>query len=181
MATTLDRDLETLRARAQDDEALAETLALLADDPFDTGDPFARPSEGLLAAARQVSDRRAAATHGELRGRSLTTRQVSELIVDLSGRGAVAARRARKRLLGITDGRDTLHPSWQFSFDRRETHDGLTEVLAALGEHTSDPASVDALATTPQPDAGGRSIADLLAAGQVADAVAAARAAGDQS
>lgn len=178
---TLDRDLDRLRELAQADDLLAEAVSLLAAAPLSTADPFARPPDAMLAVARTLSERRDAARTRALEERSLTTGQVVELIDDLANRGAVQARRRRGRLLGITARQETLHPAWQFSFDRRETHAGLTEVLAALFEHASTPEAADALAVVPQPDADGNSIADLLAAGRVEDAVALAHLAGDQS
>ncbi len=44
--------LGRLADRARDDEALAETLVFLAEDDVD---PFARPSDAVLTAARTVN------------------------------------------------------------------------------------------------------------------------------
>jgi len=181
MTTTLERDLHKVRELAQHNESVAAAVSFLADDHAADDDPFARPPEPLLGAARHVNELRHAQHDSELRARSLTTAEVVELVDGLSGRAAVDRRRKRGRLLGVSHGRTTLHPAWQFSPVRHATREGLEAVLDALHEHTHDPATVDAIATAPQPDAGDTSIAELLATGRVELAVRLARMAGDQS
>lgn len=70
---------------------------------------------------------------------------------------------------------------WQFDQRRRETWDGLSDVLAALEVVAADGLEAHAIATAPGASADGRSIAGLLAAGETDAAVQAARLAGDQS
>jgi hypothetical protein len=48
--------LERLADRARADEALAETLAFLAEDDVDV-EPFARSSDAVLASVRRVNAR----------------------------------------------------------------------------------------------------------------------------
>lgn len=180
-AETLDATLRKVRRRAEQDGTVVAALEVLADDDAADRDPFERPPEPLVATARSVNEMRRSDDREQLRRRSLTTAEVVEAVDGISGRAAVDRRRKRRRLIGVPDGRTTLHPGWQFSPRRRATHAGLTEVLDALYEHASAPAKIDALATAPQPDVAGASIADLLAAGQIDLAVQLAHMAGDQS
>ncbi len=172
--------MSRLRAKVDDDPALLATLELLAD--AGTDDPFAEVPPVARRLAREVNVMRHQQRRADLQSRSLTTREVVELVGSISDRKGVDRRRQRGTLLGVHGvARQVLHPDWQFDLTRGETHAGLPEVLVALAEVTSDPVHADALATADQPRSGGVSIAGLLAAGQVADAVAMARLAGDQS
>lgn len=172
--------LDRLRDRAESDPALVDTLQHLAD-AYELEDPFAAPSDDMRQLARHVNRQRQADRLAQLRTRSLTTRQVVELLPSVSDRKGVDRRRARGSLLGIRIGNQMLHPEWQFDRRRRDTRQGLDRVLAALDEVAADPFDADTIATAPRPDAGGASIADLLADGNVDGAVALARLAGDQS
>lgn len=179
--TTLERDLGKVRELAQHNDSVAATVAFLADEGAVDDDPFGRPPEPLLAAVRRLNERRGAQRDNELQARSLTTAEVIDLLDGISGRAGVDRRRKRGRLIGVPHGRTTLHPAWQFSSDRRATREGLQDVLDALRERTDDPVMIDEMATVSQPDAGGASIAELLATGRVELAVRLARLAGDQS
>lgn len=118
----------------------------------------------------------------QLRQRSLTTSEVVDLISSITDRKGVDRRRKRGTLLGITGlDRQTIHPRWQFDLGRRDTYEGLADVLTALGEVAADPVDADAIATATQPGADGSSIADLLASGDVDTAIMYARMSGDQS
>ena len=116
-----------------------------------------------------------------MRAESLTTAQVVELLASVNDRKGVDRRRKRGTLLGIRVGRDTFHPQWQFDRRRRETWTGLPDVLAALRAVTADDLDAHAIAIAPDATVDGRSIAQLLASGDVEAAVQAARLAGDQS
>jgi hypothetical protein len=131
--------------------------------------------------ARTINRQRQADRLAELRQRSLTTGQVVELVASISDRKGVDRRRARGALLGIRAGNQMLHPEWQFDRRRQDTLPGLPLVLAALSEVAADGIDADAIATTPRVDAGGSTVADLLAAGRTEDAVALVQLAGDQS
>jgi hypothetical protein len=172
--------LERLADRARDDDALAETLAFLAEDDHD-GDPFARPSDVILATARQVNARRTGARRGALTADALTTAQVVELIAPISDRRAVDRRRRRGRLLGVKVGNAVWHPAWQFDRRLGHTRPGLVRVLDALAEVTDDPVAAGALMTTPHAELDGRPVADVFADGDVDLAVAVIGLARDQS
>ena len=178
-AQPIGRVLEQLRTRAQDDVALAETLAFLVDSS--AVEPFARPSDAVLAAARQVNARRQAARRTALARESLTTGQVVELIGSISDRRGVDRRRRRGRLLGSKVGNTVVHPDWQFDHRVGDTRPGLERVLAALGQVASDAVAAHALMTQPRPDLDGRCIADVFADGDVDLAVQLVQLAGDQS
>lgn len=172
--------MNRLRARAEDDPAFLETLEHLAS--FELADPFAEPPDATRRLARDLNQSRHEQRAAELRRRSLTTSEVVELVGSITDRKAVDRRRHRGALLGIRGiDRQTLHPRWQFDARRGNTHRGLDRVLQALREAAPDPMDADAIAIAPQPAAGGASIADLLADGNVESAVALARLAGDQS
>lgn len=176
LTTVIDR----LRERAEGDPALLGTLEYLADT--EVNDPFATPPDDVRRLARELNARRQQDRVTQLRDRSLTTSEVVELIASISDRKGVDRRRKRGALLGIGGvTRQTVHPSWQFDRRRRETHEGLAEVLAALFEVAGDEMDADAIATAPRPEVGGRSVSDLLAAGEVKTAVTLAGLAGDQS
>jgi hypothetical protein len=177
---TLSSVMDRLKARAESDPALLETLEYLATSA--ASDPFATPPDDARRLARDINRRRQADRAAELAERSLTTSEVVELVASISDRRGVDRRRKRGALLGIRGlGRQTLHPRWQFDARRRDTHPGLAEVLDALGDVAGDAIDADAIATAPRDEAGGASIADLLAAGDAEAAVALARLAGDQS
>lgn len=176
VATVMDQ----LRARAEDDPAFLDTLEYLAS--FELADPFDVPPAAARRLARDLNQRRHEDRAAELRLRSLTTSEVVDLVSSITDRKAVDRRRHRGTLLGISGiGRQTLHPRWQFDARRGNTYHGLDHVLEALRETAPDPMDADAIATAPQPAAGGASIADLLADGDIDVAVALARLAGDQS
>lgn len=177
---TLTATLDQLRERAQADPALEATLRHLVE-AGDVTDPFAVPPDDVRDLARRVNRRRQDERLTDVQSRSLTTRQVVDLLVSVSDRKGVDRRRARGNLLGIRLGNQVLHPAWQFDQRRGDTLPGLDQVLAALRDVTDDALDVDAIAMAPRPHTDGASIADLLADGDIDTAVALARMAGDQS
>jgi hypothetical protein len=179
-AEPIEAVLERLANRAREDGALAETLAFLAQDEVDV-DPFARPSDAVVAAARRVNVRRSSARRRALMANALTTTQVVELIGSISDRRAVDRRRRRGRLLGVKVGNTMWHPAWQFDRRSGDTRRGLPRILEALTEVTDDPVAADALMTTPHPQLEGRAIADVFADADLDLAVTLIRLAGDQS
>jgi hypothetical protein len=168
VATTLHPPAELLRrvaARASaDPDAVLPVLRMLVGD-----DEPADVDEAVVQAAEIVNARRLAKARREFLAGALTTEQVGERLGGAS-RQAVSARRARGGLLAITVGTTAFHPQWQFAAEGVVA--GLGRVLDALREIRASALSADALMRLPQADLGGRSLADLLAAGEV-DAVVA--------
>jgi hypothetical protein len=175
LAAVMDR----LRARAESDPAFAETLEHLADTDLD--DPYGPVPDDVSQVARQVNRQRQADRLAEVRARSMTTREVVDLLATVSDRKGVDRRRRRGTLLGIRDGNRMLHPEWQFDRRRHETRHGLDRVLHALRQVAGDELDADAIAVAPRVEVAGSSIADLLAEGDVDGAVRLAHLAGDQS
>ena len=173
--------LERIRQRAERDPVFAESLSALvvpaATDPFnDDG-----VSGEERAQVRAMNQQRQAEQLERLRARSLPTPDVVELLPTVSDRKGVDRRRKRGTLLGIRHGNQVLHPRWQFDIAGRKTWDGLARVLAALRAVSEDPVVQDAVAVNPHPDAGGTSVTEVLAAGEVERAVELIGLAGDQS
>ena len=173
------RAIRVLEERAAFDLELAEAVVFLAGDADGPEDPFGRPAAGVVAAARAVNERRLRQRREGLDG--LDTAEVVGLIGSISDRKGVDRRRRRGQLLGWRVGTRTLHPAWQFDRRLGDTRPGLTRVLAALAEVTSDAQTADALMTAPRDDLDGRTLADLFAAGRLETALRLIRMAGDQS
>jgi hypothetical protein len=173
--------VRVLGERADEDPDLADTLRYLAQDEVGPADPFAVPSEAVLAAARQVNRARHADRVVARRANALETADVVRLVSALHDRRGVDRRRRRGQLLGWSSGTRTLHPAWQFDPARGETRPGLSTVIVALGQTTQDAQTADELMTAPREDLDGRSLADLFAAGKVETVVRLILAAADQS
>lgn len=179
MTTTLERAIDKIRERAADDPEFADAVVQFASD--EVTDPFAPVAPAMLEVAQELNRQRQRTRADELRAESLSTVQVVELLASVNDRKGVDRRRKRGTLLGIRVGRDTFHPQWQFDRRRRETWPGLPDVLAALRAVTADDLNAHAIAIAPDATVDGRSIAQLLASGDVEAAVQAVRLAGDQS
>ncbi len=181
MATTLAEAIRALHEHAENDSALAETIRLLAAEADGPDEPFADPARVVRDAAGRVNEHRQRERRAALQNLTFDTAEVIELIESIQDRRGVDRRRRRGALLGWRVGRRTLHPEWQFDRHRGDTRRGLDRVLAALAEVAPDPLVKNALMTTPRPDLGGGTLADLFARGQIETVVRLILAAGDQS
>jgi hypothetical protein len=164
--------LTAVRRRLADEpDNVMPTLRLLADPDAlaDDGD------ESTLSLARTLNVHRIVALKREMRSRSYTTAQVGEMLGGVS-RQAVSLRVKNKRLMAIDVSRHAYFPDWQFADG--SPVDGLPDVLAALEEVGRDGLAADAVMRTALPEEGGRTPADLLAAGDVTRAVHYVRALG---
>lgn len=167
MAVSLSQALRILQTRAADDMALAETVLYLAEDAESVQDPFEQVTEPVGSAARQINERRLAGrSHRQLAG-TIDTAGVVELLNSINSRKGVDRRRRRGQLIGWRNGRQILHPSWQFDQGAGDTWPGLDRVVDALSGAATSPQAADALMTAWRNDLGGRSLADLLAAGKI--------------
>jgi hypothetical protein len=156
---------------ADDPHRVMPTLRLLADP-----DALADESdEATISLAKTLNQHRLVALLRELRARSYTTVEVSDLLGGVS-RQAVSQRVANRRLVAIDISGKSYFPSWQFVDGRPVA--GLPEVIAALAETGHRTFAADALMCTPLAEEDGRTPADLLAAGDVERAVHYVRATG---
>jgi len=181
MASSVARALRLLEQRAGSDASLSEALIYLAEEMTGPEDPFARPSGGVLTAARRVTERREMEGAEARRADALDTTAVVATIASVHDRRGVDRRRQRGQLLGWSQGSRTLHPAWQFDRSRGDTWPGLAKVIGALAKVTPDAQAADALMRASRDDLGGRSLADLLTAGQVETVVRLVLASSDQS
>jgi hypothetical protein len=181
MTTTLAQAFKVLEDRTGEDTALAEAVVFMAEEAYGPEDPFGEVTEGVLAMARLVSDRRLRQRREAAASAALDTPAVVALLRSISDRKGVDRRRRRGHLLGWRVGARTLHPAWQFDRRRGETRPGLDLLLGALSEVCPDPEAADALMREPRDDLGGRSLADLFASGRVETVNRLVRASADQS
>jgi hypothetical protein len=151
------------RRLAEDPDRVLPTLQLLAD-------PDAVPAKverSAVTLAHKVNAGRLQDLLDEFRSHSYTTTQVRELLGGVT-RQAVASRVSSGTLLSHEIAGRSYFPDWQFGPDG--PHRGLGELLPALLDGRGALAA-DALARQPLPEEKGRSIAALLAAGRVQDAL----------
>jgi hypothetical protein len=145
---------------ADDPHRVMPTLRLLADP-----DALAEEADDAsISLARTLNAHRIVALLRELRARSYTTAQVSELLGGVS-RQAVSLRVANGRLMSVEISRRSYFPEWQFG--SLGVLDGVPRVVAALTAGGRDVLAADALMLTPLDEEDGRTPADLLAAGDV--------------
>jgi hypothetical protein len=151
------------RLREAPDEVLP-TLRLLAD-------PDALPERSddhVVAVARRVNAHRLQEHLARFREGALSTAEVREALGGVT-RQAVAGRVASGSLLSLEIAGRSWFPSWQFGPEG--VLPGLVRVLQALVEDGRGALAADALARAPLTEERGASVADLLAAGRVDDAV----------
>ncbi|MGH8996724.1 MAG: hypothetical protein ACRDYB_11950 [Acidimicrobiales bacterium] len=181
MSMTLAHAFKVLEGQTNDDPALAEAVMFLAEDAEGPADPFAEVPGGVARAARLVNQRRLSERREVAAASALDTGEVTALVRSINDRKGVDRRRRRGQLLGWRSGARTVHPSWQFDHRRGDTRPGLALVVGALSEVTSDSEAADALMRAPREDLGGRSLADLFAAGRVETVLRLVRGSADQS
>ena len=151
------------RRLKEDPDRVLPTLQLLAD-PDAVPDKVARP---LVDIAHKVNAGRLQELLDGFRSRSYTTTQVRELLGGVT-RQAVASRVSSGTLLSHEIAGRSYFPDWQFGSGG--PHRGLAELLPSLVRGRGALAA-DALARQALPEEGGRSVADLLAAGRIEDAL----------
>jgi len=153
--------LTAVRQRLEEDpELVLPTLRLLVA-PDSSEDPV---DESTMSLAKTLNAHRVVAKLRELRDRSYGTAEVAELLGGVS-RQAVSARVAKGQLMSMQISGKAWFPRWQFHEGR--TVDRLPEVVAALRETDHDTLTADAMMTNPLVEEGGRTPAELLAAGEV--------------
>jgi hypothetical protein len=144
----------------EDPAHVLPTLRLLADQD-------ALPEavdEKTIDLARRLNVQRLAARRAEFRARAIPTSEVRILLGGVT-RQAVALRVANKGLLSLELGGTSYFPDWQFGPDGRLP--GVNRVVAALTDAGRGVLAGDRLMRTPLDEEGGRTPAQLLAAGDV--------------
>jgi hypothetical protein len=153
--------LAAVRRRLEEDpENVLPTLRLLID-PHASADPL---DESTVALAKTLNAYRMVSRLRELRARSFSTAQVAEMLGGMS-RQAVSQRVAKGQLMSIQISGKSYFPEWQFADGRPVER--LPEVIDALRETDHDTFTADALMSNPLPEEGGRTPAELIAAGDV--------------
>jgi hypothetical protein len=156
-------DAVARRLRESPDEVLP-TLRLLAD-------PDALPERAddhVVAVARRVNAHRLEEHLARFRQGALDTAEVRAALGGVT-RQAVASRVASGSLLSLEIAGRSWFPSWQFGPEG--VLPGLARVVQALAEDGRGALAADALARAPIAEERGASVADLLAAGRLDDAV----------
>lgn len=161
----------SITTRKRNDAVLAAVRQRLDEDPDNVLptlrlliDPHTNPlDESTLALAKTLNHYRMVTALRELRGRSFSTAEVAEMLGGIS-RQAVSQRVAKGQLMSIQISGKAWYPDWQF-VDGRPA-DRLPEIIAILRELDEDTFSADAVMRTHLPEEGGKTPADLLAAGQ---------------
>jgi hypothetical protein len=157
--------LTAVRRRLADEpDRVLPTLRLLADPDalVEAGD------DSSVALAKTLNAHRIVARLREIRARSYTTEDVRGLLGGVS-RQAVSQRVAKGRLMAIQISGKAYFPGWQF-VDGGVVGD-LPEILAAHCESGRDTLAADAVMGNPIAEEGGRTPADLVAAGDTGRAL----------
>ncbi len=148
------------RRLAEEPERVLTALQVIADPDA----LVAADDESTISLARTVNAHRVVAALRELRARAYSTEQVRALLGGIS-RQAVSQRVRSSRLMAIEISGRSWFPDWQFVDGRLV--DGLPQVVRALTAGGENAFSAEGLMRSSLPEEGGRSIADLLAAGEL--------------
>jgi hypothetical protein len=181
MSTTVAQAIKVLEEQTSDDPALAEAVVFMAEEAEGPTDPFDDVTPGVLGVARVVNRRRLDERQDEATRSALDTPEVVALLRSVNDRKGVDRRRSRGQLLAWKVGGRAYHPAWQFDRRRGDTRPGLPALVGALAEVASDPHAMDALMRAPRDDLGGRTLADLFAAGRLDTVLRLVRASAEQA
>jgi len=152
-------------------EHVLPTLRLLADlDALPD-----RADTATIGLAGRLNAQRLTEAHDRFRAHTFATTEVRKILGGVS-RQAVASRVANGSLLALEVAGRLRFPDWQFGPDGPVR--GLPQVIEALTEPGRGVLAADALMRTPIEEAGGRSPAQLLAAGDLDGALHYIRVAG---
>jgi hypothetical protein len=148
------------RRLAEEPERVLPALQLIAD-PDALIDPH---DEVTISLARTLNAHRIVAGLRDFRAHAYSTDEVRQLLGGVT-RQAVSQRVRNKRLLSMEISGKSWFPDWQFADGRLVA--GLPEVIAALDESNQDAYTADAVMRTPYPEENGRTLAELLHAGEL--------------
>jgi hypothetical protein len=149
---------QAVRDRQQREPGVVEPVLALLADP----DHHVEVTDDMRRMAVTLADQREAGAVDEFLEGALPTSEVIDRVRSWNDRRTVASARRRRQLLGLTVGRETYHPAWQFT--RSGVRQDLGVVIGPLLEASADdPVLADEIMRTPRPELDGRSLADLLA------------------
>jgi hypothetical protein len=157
-------DALALRLRESPEDVLPVLRLITSPDAL----PPVRTEGGVVALARRVNAHRLVERLDAFRAAALSTDEARAALGGVS-RQAVSSRVASGTLLALEIGGRSWFPDWQFG--ESGVLPGLPDVLRVLMRGGRGALAADALARKALPEEGGRSVADLLAAGRVEDAV----------
>lgn len=148
---------QAVRDRQQREPDVVEPVLALLADPDHEGEV----TDDMRRMAATLADQRETAAVETFLAGALSTSEVIDRVRSWNDRRTLASARRRRQLLGLTVGRETHHPDWQF------TRVGLRHDLSAvigplLDAAAGDPVLADQLMRAPRPELDGRSLVDLL-------------------
>lgn len=153
-----EKTYQAVRARQQWEPDVVEPVLALLADPDHEGEV----TDDMRQMAATLADQRESAALESFLTNALPTSEVIDRVRSWNDRRTIASARRRRQLLGLTVGRETYHPDWQF------TRSGLRHDLSAiigplLDAAADDPLLADQIMRAPRSELDGRSPADLLA------------------
>jgi hypothetical protein len=157
---------QAVRDRQQREPDVVEpVLALLADPDHES-----TVTDDMRRLAATLADQRETAALESFLANALPTSEVIDRVRSWNDRRTIASARRRRRLLGLTVGRATYHPDWQFT--RSGVRRDLSAVIGPLLDASADdPVLADQIMRTARPELDGRSLVDLLASRRTGDVV----------
>ena len=155
---------KAVRERQEREPGVVEPVLGLLADPDHEG----QVTERMRWMAATLADQRETAAIETFLANALPTSEVIDRVRSWNDRRTIASARRRRQLFGLTVGRETYHPDWQF------TRSGLCHDLSAvvgplLDAAADDPILADQIMRTPRPELDGRSLVGLLTARRTGD------------
>ena len=155
---------QAVRDRQRREPDVVEPVLALLADPDHEGEV----TDDMRRMAATLADHRETVAIETFLANALPTSEVIERVRSWNDRRTLASARRRRQLLGLTIGRETYHPDWQFT--RSGLRHDLSGVIGPLLDAAADdPVLADQIMRVPRPELDGRSLVDLLAARRTGD------------
>jgi hypothetical protein len=155
---------QAVRDREQREPDVVEPVLVLLADPDHEGEV----TDDMRRLAASLADQRETAALETFLASSLPTSAVIDRVPSWNDRRTIASARRRRQLLGLSIGRETYHPDWQFT--RTGLRRDLSSVIGPLLDAAAgDPLLADQIMRTRRPELDGRSLADLLSTRRTGD------------
>jgi hypothetical protein len=155
---------KAVRDRQEREPRVVEPVLALLADPDHEG----QVTDDMRRMATTLADQRETAAIETFLANALPTSEVIDRVRNWNDRRTVASARRRRQLLGLTIGRETYHPDWQFT--RSGPRHDLSAVIGPLLDAAADdPILADQIMRTPRPELDGRSLVDLLTSRRTSD------------